>query len=145
MSRKLIAPLCLAIVVLLVGCSSQSASLGTTQLSPTSIELGIYSGRSDPQWQLTAQQSRTLDQLIAALPTRSGSLASGGLGYHGFTIVRSGSTQVAYQGTVAPVDPKSDIYRVDATFSVERFLLDTGRGVLNDVEIAEVTKGLPPP
>lgn len=147
MSRLLRVPVCLVIAVLFAACSSQSASdVGTTTLSaPTRIELGIYSGRADPQWQLTADQAQALDQLIASLPTQSGVPASGGLGYHGFSIVRSDSTQIAYQGTVAPSDPKAETYRVDATFSVERFLLDTGRGVLNDVEIAEVTKGLPSP
>ena len=147
MSRWLSAPVCLVLAVLFAACSSQSASdVGTTTLSaPTRIELGIYSGRADPQWQLTADQAQALDQLIASLPTQSGVPASGGLGYHGFSIVRSDSTQIAYQGTVAPSDPKAETYRVDATFSVERFLLDTGRGVLNDVEIAEVTKGLPSP
>ncbi|CAB4680571.1 MAG: hypothetical protein F2659_00850 [Actinobacteria bacterium] len=147
MSRWLSASACLVTAVLFAACSSQSASdVGTTTLSaPTRIELGIYSGRADPQWQLTADQAQALDQLIASLPTQSGVPASGGLGYHGFSIVRSDSTQIAYQGTVAPSDPKAETYRVDATFSVERFLLDTGRGVLNDVEIAEVTKGLPSP
>ena len=147
MSRWLSASACLVTAVLFAACSSQSASdVGTTTLSaPTRIELGIYSGRADPQWQLTAEQAQALDQLIASLPTHSGVPASGGLGYHGFSIVRSDSTQIAYQGTVAPSDPKAETYRVDATFSVERFLLDTGRGVLNDVEIAEVTKGLPSP
>ena len=147
MSRWLSAPVCLVLAVLFAACSSQSASdVGTTTLrAPTRIELGIYSGRADPQWQLTVEQAQALDQLIASLPTHSGVPASGGLGYHGFSIVRSDSTQIAYQGTVAPSDPKAETYRVDATFSVERFLLDTGRGVLNDVEIAEVTKGLPSP
>jgi len=146
MSRWLSAPVCVVIAVLFAACSSQSASdvVVTTPSAPTRVELGIYSGRADPQWQLTAEQAQALDQLIAALPTRSGSPASGGLGYHGFSIIRSDTTQIAFQGTVASSDPKTDTYRVDATFSVERFLLDTGRGVLNDVEIAEVTKGLPP-
>ena len=146
MSRWLSAPVCLVLAVLFAACSSQSASdVGTTTLrAPTRIELGIYSGRADPQWQLTAQQAQALDQLIASLPTHTGLPASGGLGYHGFSIIRSDTTQIAYQGTVASSDPKAETYRVDASFSVERFLLDTGRGVLNDVEIAEVTKGLPP-
>ncbi|MCX6540869.1 MAG: hypothetical protein NTX77_04610 [Actinobacteria bacterium] len=148
MSRWLSAPACLVIAVLFAACSSQSVSdVGTTTSSapaPTRIELGIYSGRADPQWQLTAEQAEALDQLIASLPTRTGLPASGGLGHHGFSIIRSDTTQIAYQGTVASSDPKADTYRVDATFSVERFLLDTGRGVLNGVEISEVTKGLPP-
>ena len=144
MSRWLSAPVCVVIAVLFAACSSQSASdvVVTTPSAPTRVELGIYSGRADPQWQLTAEQAQALDQLIAALPTQSGVPASGGLGYHGFSIIRSDTTQIAYQGTIGPSGPKADTYRVDATFSVERFLLDTGRGVLNDVEIAEVTKGL---
>ena len=147
MSRWLSAPVCVVIAVLFAACSSQSASdvVVTTPSAPTRVELGIYSGRADPQWQLTAEQAQALDQLIASLPTQSGVPTSGGLGYHGFSIIRSDTTQIAYQGAVAPSDPKADSYRLDATFSVERFLLDTGRGVLNDVEIAEVTKGLPPP
>ena len=144
MSRWLSAPVCVVIAVLFAACSSQSASDAdaTTPSASTRVELGIYSGRADPQWQLAAEQAQALDQLIAALPTQSGVPASGGLGYHGFSIIRSDTTQIAYQGTIGPSGPKADTYRVDATFSVERFLLDTGRGVLNDVEIAEVTKGL---
>jgi len=78
MSRWLSAPVCLVFAVLFAACSSQSVSdVGTTASSappPTRIELGIYSGRADPHWQLTAEQAQALDQLIAALPTRNGCL-----------------------------------------------------------------------
>jgi hypothetical protein len=66
------------------------------------VVLGIYSGRPDPEWTLTAEQVAVLDAEIAALPDVNGTPPAGSLGYHGFTVTRPGSSFVAYRGAVAP-------------------------------------------
>lgn len=146
----------LLVVVTLEACASPTqlepsptASLAATNAAsvmPTTrstVTLGIYSGRPDPSWDLTDAQSAQVWSAIEALPTAAGTPAQGGLGYHGFTIVRSSPGQadeplVAYRGTVAPQGAGPRTYRIDEGRTVERLLLDFGRSTLNPTEVAAV-------
>lgn len=106
------------------------------------VTLGIYSGRADPAWVLTAEETAVLDRIIAALPTVAGEPPAGGLGYHGFGITRSDGTWTAYLGTLAVPAGDMATYRVDEERLVERYLLDTGRPHLDDEEVAAVLESL---
>jgi hypothetical protein len=106
------------------------------------VVLGIYSGRPDPEWVLTAEQVAVLDAEIAMLPDATGTPPAGGLGYRGFTVTRPGSTFVAYGGTVAPPGDAARPFKLDQGRVVERFLLETGRAQLAPAEIAEVERAL---
>ena len=123
-----------------------SASPATTfdvfASSPTTtVSLGLYSGLPDPSWELSDEEASALTALLESLPRVDGPAPSGGLGYHGFTIERlmpEGMPRVlvAFEGTVS--DPFSSYlsYLDDPERSVERFLLESGRGQLSAVEIA---------
>ncbi len=117
-----------------------------TPTGPLGVTLGIYSGRPDPEWPLTAEQAAALTALLDGLPPGVESPPTGGLGYHGFTIRYSVSTLVVYQGFVAPpgVGPGAGprAVRLDPTRSVERYLLETGRAYLAANEILEVERAL---
>jgi hypothetical protein len=107
----------------------------------TTVSLGIYSGRPDPSWALSEEESTALTALLESLPRVDGSPPSGGLGYHGFWIERltpEGMPRllVAFEGTVS--DPASShlSYLDDPERSIERFLLESGRDRLSAAEIA---------
>ncbi len=122
-----------------------------TQASPpsstTTVSLGLYSGRPDPSWTLTAAQSVELGRLIDSLPSAVGEPPQGGLGYHGFSIdaADAGGADrmlVAYRGAIATPGLGSRRYRQDAARTVERYLLDTGRPYLSAGEIDAVETDL---
>ena len=140
-----------------------AAPAADVPLGAAQVVLGIYSGRPDPTWPLTAAESEDLDRIIAALPEVVGAPPTGGLGYHGFTVTGSeGAWTVcasrqphspvfctgsegawtAYLGTVAPSTEGTLAYRSDPERLVEHFLLETGRPYLVEEEIAEVERSL---
>jgi hypothetical protein len=119
-----------------------AAPAADVPLDAAQVVLGIYSGRPDPTWPLTAAEIGDLDRIIAALPEVVGTPPTGGLGYHGFTVTGSEGAWTAYLGTVAPSTEGTLAYRSDPERLVEHFLLDTGRPYLVEEEIAEVERSL---
>ena len=109
------------------------------------ITLGIYSGRVDPSWTLSADRGAALVALIGSLPEQFGIPPEGGLGYHGFTIELPGRTLIAYGGTIAAPGSGARPLRFDGQRLVERFLLESGRAHLVEAEIAEAERGLTAP
>ncbi len=71
------------------------------------IVVGIYSGVPDPTWVLTAEQMEELSAALAGLTRVDVAAPSGGLGYHGFTVVMPDRTLVAFEGKIvsAQTDP----------------------------------------
>jgi len=131
------------------GCASQPGP-EVSSLAPVRVELGIYSGRSDPAWYLTADEAARLRALIAPLPRIQGIPAQGGLGYHGFTIMaadgfgagQSSPSFVAFRGEIGAAGNGAREILVDKDRAVERLLLTTGRASLDPAEIAEVEADL---
>ena len=165
-ARRAVATLAvLALAVLVVaGCASPLAPSGRPSPTPSGkpsdsasatpgggtgtevrVTLGIYSGRVDPSWLLSADQAVALDAMIASLPAQFGIPPEGGLGYHGFTIELPGHTLVAYRGRIAAFGSGARSLRFDATGLVEHFLLESGRAHLAAAEIAEAERGLAAP
>jgi hypothetical protein len=106
----------------------------------TTVSLGLYSGRPDPSWELSEEESVALTALLESLPRVDGSPPSGGLGYHGFGIdllTPEGMPRllVAFEGTVSDPDSSHPSYLDDPARSVERFLLDSGRDRLSAAEV----------
>jgi hypothetical protein len=105
--------------------ASPSPARSVAPAGPVVVTLGIYSGRPDPTWTLTVDEAAAVDAALAALPDGTGTPPVGGLGYHGFSIARPGSTSVAYLGTVAPPGDGPRPMKADPTRSIERCLLKT--------------------
>jgi len=106
------------------------------------VTLGIYSGMPDPVWTLTPGQATDLAAALARLSRVDESAPTGGLGYHGFTVVTPERTLVAYDAKVASVssDPPYVLYDPDRT--IERFLLATAPPKLTAEERRAVTDAL---
>lgn len=124
---------------------SPAPSASVAPAGAVDVTLGIYSGRPDPRWSLTAEQAGGLEKLLANLPEGTGTPPVGGLGYHGFTIVLPGGTLIAYHGMVAPPGEGSRTVKADPTRSVERYLLETSRSHVAAGEAAEVERALAMP
>jgi len=89
------------------------------------VVLGLYSGVPDPTWTLTTEQANELATALAALTMVNESAPTGGLGYHGFTIVTAGGTLVAYAGKVMSADSEPPYVLDDPDGTIERILLAT--------------------
>jgi len=50
------------------------------------IELDIFSGRPNPVWTLSPEESVALTEMLMNLPTSQAPAAEGGLGYRGFLL-----------------------------------------------------------
>jgi hypothetical protein len=107
--------------------TSTGASTSVGPAGSATVVMGLYSGRPDPQWALTGEEAAALDTALVALPKSTSTPPVGGLGYHGFTIVLSDRTLVAYRGAVAPPGDGLRTVMADPTRSIERYLLETSR------------------
>ena len=114
--------------MLMTGCLSGSTSTTTTiaKLPLAKIELGLYSGRPDPSWLLSARETASLGKMLAQLHQVPGTPIQGGLGYHGFTIIERNRTLVAFRGEVAPLGDSQNYHLADERRTIERFLLQSG-------------------
>jgi hypothetical protein len=112
---------------------------------PVVVTLGIYSGRPDPAWILTIDEVAGLDAALAAVAVGTGTPPVGGLGYHGFSISRPGSTGVAYGGAVAAPGSGPRAMQADPTRSVERYLLEVARAHVTPDEYALVERAIAAP
>ena len=124
---------------------SLTASPDPTPAGPadaTRVTLGIYFGRPDPTWTLSGAEAAAVERAIEALPETAGTPPEGGLGYHGFTVVRGGRTLAAYLGVVSAGGSGPQVLRPDPARTVERLLLELGRTQLTPAEIAEVERSL---
>jgi hypothetical protein len=139
---------CLVACLALLSACGNSATPSATSPDPirsvapaglVGVTLGIYSGRPDPTWTLTVAEAAGLDAALASLPDGTDTPPVGGLGYHGFTITRQGSTLVAYRGAVAAPGDGPRTTKADPTRSIERYLLETSRSHVtpDEYEIAE--------
>jgi hypothetical protein len=107
------------------------------------VTVGLYSGRADPGWTLTADEREQLDLALATLAKATGVPPQGGLGYHGFRITRSDGVElVAYRGAVAPAGTARREYLADPHRRVERLLLRLAGDRLTPAERQIVTAEL---
>jgi hypothetical protein len=106
------------------------------------VVLGLYSGVPDPAWTLTTEEANELAAALAGLTRVDEPAPSGGLGYHGFTIVTPDGRLVAYAGTVLCVesDPPSVLDDPDRT--IERLLLGTARPHVTAEELRDVADAI---
>jgi len=137
--------------------ASPSTSAAPTPVPPTAVPggtstlpagvgvrvtLGIYSGRPDPSWTLTADEAAKVAAAIAALQASGEPLIQGGLGYRGFTIDEGGRRATAFLGGVVSDVGGAQKLLDDPGRTVERLLLELARQHLAAAEITEVERSL---
>jgi hypothetical protein len=72
--------------VIAVGLGACSAERLSLDLSTTTVELDVFSGRPNPRWQLTAEQINQLEDRLTGLREITPVEIPNQLGYRGFRI-----------------------------------------------------------
>src|SRR5580704_19686200 len=102
----------------------------------TRVWLNIFSGRPNPSWELTDEQTGALLEQISRMTEFTTSKPPGvlgGLGYRGFLVERSGAAPEGplslyiHEGIVDR--GQTEVNTVDEDQAVERSLLESGRQV----------------
>jgi hypothetical protein len=98
------------------------------------VELDVFSGRSNPTWVLSDEQVATLATQLASLPSRAASSLANNLGYRGFVVEldQAGNpvTVRIQNELVEVVGPSGRSYFQDDDRALERWMLNSGRDSL---------------
>ncbi|MEG4067675.1 hypothetical protein QUA42_10005 [Microcoleus sp. Pol11C2] len=132
----------LMFLVTLLGCSV--TALGDKKMQ---VEVDMFSGRPNPHWELTVQESREFSQRFQSLSTHKGEgYVNDGLGYRGLIVRDSGEEVdgereiVIYNGlAVTRGNGKSQQF-TDKNRTLERWLIQTGEGRLEDELYHQISK-----
>lgn len=111
----------------------------------TTITALIYSGRPNPSWSLTDEQTQKLENLISNQKNRVKGLSVSHLsllGYSGFLIHPTATSKIP--STVLVFDGIIDFFgaelrsHLDDEYAIERFLLQTGQSILSEAAAAHI-------
>jgi hypothetical protein len=144
--RKIVL-LLLALELLLGACAAQTQVDGNTQVTGTTqevelpqsgtVELDVFSGRPNPTWTLSDEQTLALGELLGGLEHTGRSAARfDGLGYRGFLVQlaapesRTISNLYAGNGMVEIETGGEKITYLDPDLRVEKWLLESGKPYL---------------
>jgi hypothetical protein len=115
---------------------SQTADEKSKVKMRVAVQLDIFSGKENPAWQLSEEDSAALVKILDQLPGASPNQFFDGLGYRGFLVTltepESGTTNElkVYQGKVRYGTGKKARFLVDSRRQLERLLLKTGKSHL---------------
>jgi hypothetical protein len=104
------------------------------------VEMDIFSGRPNPSWELSSEQTLELQQRVSALHRQTPPAPIfDGLGYRGL-VIRDPSApgsflKVGFGQILQMKEGVQSIYR-DEGRTLEKWLLGTGKGKINDRLIA---------
>lgn len=95
---------------------------------PATVEvtLQIFSGRPDPNWQLSDEQAADLQDQLAELSPGGIYAMPENLGYRGFNLNYGERAVHVYQDQVRITEAGEDSWRVDKSRTLEMWLLDSG-------------------
>ncbi len=122
---------CVCLAVGLVGCAAPGPPAQPSSRPVVRVELLAYSGRENPQWELTSAEVDELTSRVATLSPGPAPPEPPGLGYGGFRITVSGppaalaDTIVVYHGFRLG-SPGDGATRKDDR-GLEQWLLSLGR------------------
>jgi hypothetical protein len=132
----------LMFLVTLLGCSV--TALGDKKMQ---VEVDMFSGRPNPHWELTVQESQEFTQRFQSLSADRGEgTVNEGLGYRGLIVRESGEEVegdreiVISNGlVVARGNGKSQLF-TDKNRTLEKWLIQTGKGRLEDELYHQISK-----
>lgn len=107
---------------LLLQASAASRCSGAAP-EPAEVELDIFSGRPNPTWKLSGEETSQLLSLLGNLPSTDARRQEPGLGYRGFVVSFRESTARIYGGTVERSAGESSEFFADKNRALERWLL----------------------
>ena len=100
------------------------------------VEVDVFSGMPNPEWNLSDADAALFQQKIAALPEASPAQLANNLGYRGIIVrVKTEMTQtriLIQNGIVQSTQDDATVYCSDPGRDLERWLLNTGRPFIED-------------
>lgn len=113
------------------------------------VELDIFSGRPNPTWELTAEESAEFLRMVEGLPKSTGGTVREDLGYRGLAVIsgtrltRAGFERlVVWNGVVSARRAGAEEQWRDKDRSLERWLLRSGKGRIDSTLLDEVGQEL---
>jgi hypothetical protein len=102
--------------------------------SQARVELDVFSGRPNPTWMLTAAETKTFRDMVAALPSRGTLTLPDPLGYRGLLVSLpaeevngSVTTWRIWRGVVQRTFDATLTFYVDSDRALEMWLLQSGQ------------------
>jgi hypothetical protein len=140
--ERIIGLVFLIFLVTWLGCSV--TALGDKKMQ---VEVDMFSGRPNLHWELTVPESQEFARRFQSLPAQQGEgFVNEGLGYRGLIVRESGEEVegerdiVNYQGfVVAKRQGKFQLF-TDRNGALEKWLIQTGEGRLDDELYAQISK-----
>lgn len=143
----------LLLLAALATCSAQdgagdrsSPSASETVAEMANIELDIFSGRPNPTWELSREQTRELREKLARLPKAQAGAMPDHLGYRGVIVTWPGTggdeTLRLYGGLAVQESEGGSTSRQDEGRRLERWLVQSGASHLDPGLYENVIKEL---
>lgn len=136
------------LLVLSVGLLLQVSVGSGTPPEPAAVELDVYSGRPNPTWKLSGEETSQFLGLLRELPPMEPGWFDAGLGYRGFAVSfqdpqgRDTTVQI-YKGIVKRSVGESTEYFADKDRKLERWVLKTASSRLSPDLYEMVARELP--
>lgn len=129
-------------LLLLFGCFISASEGGKMQ-----VEVDAFSGRPNPQWELTSQEADEFVGLFQALPQHGGEASvKEGLGYRGLRITKPGESDADYSeisisnGLVVARQSGQFKQFADQNRKLERWVFQTGKGRLDETLYQQISQ-----
>ncbi|MEG4236606.1 hypothetical protein QUA27_03435 [Microcoleus sp. Pol14C6] len=111
------------------------------------VEVDMFSGRLNPQWELTVQESQQFTQRLQSLSTHQGEgSVNEGLGYRGLIVRESGEEVegereiVISNGLIVAISKGKSQQLTDKNRTLEKWLIQTGEGRLDGELYHQISK-----
>ena len=116
---------------------------GTVAESPITITVLMFSGRPNPFWSLAGTDAERVIAALQSLPaTSEPAPPSPGLGYQGVSIEIADAGRSVEWHLYSGIAVANGTRYADLDRSVERMLIETGRGVLDPSVLSTIVQGL---
>lgn len=123
-------------MALAMACAASPGSHGEpdqTAAGRTVVELDVFSGRANPSWTLSGDDAGQVLDLLRNAPTVGRRSIENNLGYRGFVVEAPEVGIIRVQNGIVEVTGENEItYRSDPDRVIERWLLESGRGQLEE-------------
>ena len=106
----------------------------TVDLSVTRVELDVFSGRPNPEWEMSDEEYRSFHEMLAICPSLAQTNMFDGLGYRGFIVHTNQPSEpsmplmvTVYSGVIKVSNDQTTSYCQDGDNKMEKWLLEQSR------------------
>lgn len=122
--------------------SGTPSPLASPTVVPPTVTLYLFSGRPDPVWTLTAEQTATFTERLAALPAGTPQAEPEGLGYRGLALQLADQTIRLFNAAVRVEQNGQVRWLADPHQALALWLLATGEPAIGQDLVAMIQREL---